>query len=72
MIAKIFGSKDWILFEWHGPEVGGSSGHYLLQAYDDVFRVESEATWKDESRHNVSITYDHCKQHHVDKVFGFH
>ena len=34
--------------------------------------VESEAMWKYEWRHNVTIASDHFKDHDMDWVFGFH
>ena len=59
------------------PEIGSSSSHsldtgpyYLLQAFDEVLRVESESLLKNEWRHNVTIACDHTK-HYVDRVFGF-
>ena len=46
--------------------------HYFLQALDASLHVESEAMWKDERRHNVTIASDHPKHYDVDRVLGFY
>ena len=41
----------------------------LSQALDEGHCTESETTWKDESRHNVTIAREHSKQLNEDWVF---
>ena len=46
--------------------------HSILQRINVGPRVESEAIWEAEWKHNVTIVSDHPKLHDVDWIFGFH
>lgn len=55
------------------PNIGSSSSHlldgrqpHLIQTLSLVHRVESEAVWEEEWKHDFAIIRDHFKNHEVD------
>ena len=81
MWMQKFSHKHWALWPvqaWHRvlmSDLGSSSSHpidpkqnWLLQAFDEVLRIKSEAMWQDGWSQNVTIASDHPKHRDVNSV----
>ena len=78
---KFSGHQDLVLlFVWHGAE-SCCQTEGLLEVTHSIQRsptfskylcVETEAMWKNEWGHNVTVANDHQKQFDGDGVFGFY